>query len=116
MYLVKDTDKCNSLREKAKENSKSFNKSLVEKEKKINYFNELPIHENIDIENLKGYDSCIVIYSREKYTNINDIFLKCLALYGVPLSKSIKANKTNITFLNINLVKKYILLFKIQTI
>ena len=35
MYLVKDTDKCNSLREKAKENSKSFNKSSVEKEKKL---------------------------------------------------------------------------------
>ena len=31
MYLVKDTEKCNSLREKAKENSKSFNTSLVEK-------------------------------------------------------------------------------------
>ena len=34
MYLVKDTDKCNSLREKAKENSKSFNTSLIEKEKR----------------------------------------------------------------------------------
>jgi hypothetical protein len=98
MYLVKDTDKCKSLREKAKENSKSFNTSLIEKEKKINYYNELPIHENIDIKNLKGFDSCIVIYSRDGYTNINDIFLKCLELYGVPLSKSIKANKTNITY------------------
>ena len=58
----------------------------------------MPIHENIDIKNLKGYDSCIVIYSRDGYTNINDIFLKCLELYGVPLSKSIKANKTNITY------------------
>jgi WbqC-like protein family len=98
MYVVKDTDKCNSLREKAKENSKSFNTSLVEKEKKINYFNELPTHENIDINNLKGYDSCIVIYSREKYTIINDIYLKCLELYGVLVSKLIKANKTNVTY------------------
>ena len=65
-YLVKDTDKCNSLREKAKKNSKSFNTSLIVKEKKINYYNELPIHENNDIKNLKGYDSCIVIYSSKK--------------------------------------------------
>ena len=34
MYLVKDTDKCKSLREKAKANSKSFNTSLIEREKK----------------------------------------------------------------------------------
>ena len=48
---------------KAKEKSKSFNTSLIEKEKKINYYNELPFHENIDIKNLKGFDSRIVIYS-----------------------------------------------------
>ena len=35
IYLVKDTDKCNSLREKAKENSKSFNTSLIEKKRKL---------------------------------------------------------------------------------
>ena len=34
----------------------------------------------------------------KKYTNINDIFLQCLELYGVPSSKSVKANKTNITY------------------
>ena len=104
------------MREKAKENSKSFNTSLIEKEKKINYYNELPIHENIDVKNLKGYDSCIVIYSRETYTNINDIFLQCLELYGVPLSKSVKANKTNITYFEYKFREKYILLFKTQTI
>ena len=60
------------------------------KKNKINYYDELPIHENIDINNLKGYDSSIAICFREKYTTINDIFLQCLELYGIPLSKSVK--------------------------
>ena len=40
MYLVKDTDKCKSLREKAKENSKSFN-TLKKKRKLIIIMNYL---------------------------------------------------------------------------
>jgi hypothetical protein len=95
MYLVKDPDRCKSMTERAKD-YQSFNTSLVEKDNASNHFNELPIFENIDIANLKGYDSCIIIYSREGIHEINDIFEKCLSLYGVPISKSIQASKTQI--------------------
>ena len=44
-----------------------------------------------------GYDSCILIYSRSEYKNINDIFHSCLELYGICDSKTIVANKANIT-------------------
>ena len=96
MYLVKDSTKCKSLTEKAKD-THSFNTSLVEKDKANNPFLTLPIIENIDISTIKSYDSCIVIYNREGKNDINDIFEQCLSLYGVPLSKSIHANKSQIT-------------------
>jgi hypothetical protein len=63
--------------------------------------------QNLDITTLKGFDSCIVIYSREKLTNINDIFEQCLALYGCPSSKSIKASKSNITKFEYKMHKKH---------
>ena len=96
MYLVKDTDLCKSLTECAKDTAVSFKTSLIEEQEPKNLFEELPIHENIDIRNLKGYDSCIVIFSRETHSNINDIFEQCLGLFGVPVNKSIKASKSNI--------------------
>ena len=110
MYLVKDAYECNSLREKAKSN-KTFNTSLIEKdEKKKKPFSTLPIHENIDISTLFKNESGIFIYSREGYSNINDIFKTCLELYGIPLSESIKASKTNITqFTYMNKKKMYII-------
>ena len=110
MYLVKDTEKCKSLTERAKENCKSFDTSLLEKEKIVNPFIELPIYENIDISTLKGYDSSIIIYSREGSTDINDIFETCLGLYGIPSSKSVKATKSQITKFEYKLDnKKYII-------
>ena len=96
MYLVKDPSTCKSLTEKAKD-THSFNTSLVEKDKASNPFIELPIYENIDITTLKGYDSCVVIYNRYSKNDINDIFEQCLGLYGIPISKSIQANKSQIT-------------------
>ena len=96
MYLVKDSAKCKSLTERAK-TTHSFNTSLVEKDKAANPFITLPIFENIDISNIKGYDSCIVIYNREGKNDINDIFEQCLGLYGIPLSKSIQANRSQIS-------------------
>ena len=75
MYLVKDTDQCKSLCEKAKDHKVSFNTSLIEPVEIKNLYDELPIYENLDISTLKGYDLCIVIYSREKLTNINIFYL-----------------------------------------
>ena len=98
MYLVKDTDLCKSLTERAKtDNCVSFKTSLVEEPETKNIFDEYPIFENVDIKNMKGYDSSIFIYSREKFTNINDIFEIALEYFGVPVNKSIKASKSNIT-------------------
>ena len=96
MYLVKDPAKCKSLTERAK-TTHSFNTSLVEKDKAANPFKTLPIFENIDVSNIKGYDSCIVIYNRDGKNDINDIFEQSLGLYGIPLSKSIQANRSQIT-------------------
>jgi hypothetical protein len=107
MYLVKNAKKCKSLTEKGKDSTKSFDTSLLEKEESVNNFNTLPIYENIDISNLKGYDSCIVIYSRLEFNNINDIFETCLSLYGIPSSKSIKATKSQITKFEYKLNNKH---------
>ena len=52
MYLVKDSDKCKCLTERAKTNNKSFDTSLMEKDEAINYFLDLPIYENIDVSRL----------------------------------------------------------------
>ena len=44
------------------------------------------------------------------YTNINDIFLICLELYGIPINKTVKASKSNITKFEYNFGdKKYII-------
>ena len=107
MYLVKDTDQCKSMVERAKDHCVSFNTSLIEPTEQKNLYDELPIYENLDITTLGGYDSCIVIYSREKETNVNDIFQQCLALYGCPSSKSIRASKSNITKFEYNFNKKH---------
>ena len=95
MYLVKNSKLCKTLQEKAKKHE-SFNTSLIEQEKPVNYFTELPIYENVDIKNMNGYDSCIFMYSRDGYTNINDIFKICSETFGICDSKTIKANKSNI--------------------
>lgn len=105
MYLVKDIIKCKSMTEKAKD-THSFDTSLVEKDKAANPFLTLPIYENIDVSTIKGYDSCIVIYNREGKNDINDIFEQCLGLYGIPLSESIQANKSQITRFEYELDKK----------
>ena len=79
MYLVKDTDQCKSLVEKAKDHKVSFNTSLIELDEPTNLYDELPIYENLDIKTLNGYDSCIVIYSREKLkenSKIKNKFIK----------------------------------------
>jgi len=107
MYLVRDIDQCKSLTERAKDNCISFKTSLIEEQEPKNLFEEMPIYENIDIKNLKGYDSCIIIYSRETHSNINDIFEQCLALFGIPVSKSIKANKSNISKFEYKINKKH---------
>ena len=107
MYLVKDIDLCKSLCEIAKDNKISYNTSLIEDIQTKNIYDELPIHENLDISNMKGYDSCIIIYSRESYTNINDIFLQCLSLYGIPINKTIKAEKSNIKKFEYKINKKH---------
>jgi hypothetical protein len=110
MYLVKDTDQCKSLCEKAKDHHVSFNTSLIELDEAKNLYDELPIYENLDISTLNGYDSCIVIYSREKQTNINDIFEQCLGLYGCPINKSVQASKSNITKFEYKMHKKHYLI------
>ena len=107
MYLVKDSDQCKSMVERAKDHSVSFNTSLIEPTEQKNLYDELPIYENLDITTLGGCDSCIVIYSREKETNVNDIFQQCLELYGCPSSKSIRASKSNITKFEYNFNKKH---------
>jgi hypothetical protein len=66
MYLVKDANLCKSLMEKAKDSAKSFNTSLVKEQENKNIYDELPIYENADITKLKGFDSCIFIYSRKR--------------------------------------------------
>ena len=107
MYLLKDIDLCKSLCEKAKVFKISYNTSLTEDMTTKNIYDELPIYENLDITNMKGYDSCIIIYSRESYTNINDIFLQCLTLYGIPVSRTIKAEKSNIKKFEYKINKKH---------
>ena len=82
MYLVKDTNLCKSLTERAKDNNVSFKTSLINEPETKNIYD--------------GYDSSIFIYSRESFTNINDIFEICLGEFGIPSSKSIKASKSNI--------------------
>ena len=74
MYLVKDTDQCKSLVEKAKDHKVSFNTSLIELDEPKNLYDELPVYENLDISTLNGYDSCIV-YIQEKNIQILMIFL-----------------------------------------
>ena len=108
MYLVKDSDKCKCLTERAKTNNKSFDTSLMEKDEAINYFLDLPIYENIDVSRLLGYDSCIIIYSRDGgRTDLNDILHKCLELYGIPESKKIYTlNKSQVTNFEYNINKK----------
>ena len=97
MYLVKNTDQCKSLCERAKDTTVSFKTSLIDEAETKNLFEELPIYENIiDVSTITGYDSSIFIYSREGIKNINDIFHACLALYGVPKNKTLKATKSNI--------------------
>jgi len=74
MYLVKDTDLCKSLCERAKDTAVSFKTSLIEETEIKNVFEDLPIYENvIDASTITGYDSSIFIYSREGIKNINDI-------------------------------------------
>ena len=107
MYLVKDIDLCKSLCEKAKDNKISYNTSIIEDLRSKNIYDELPIYENLDVTNMKGYDSCIIIYSRESYTNINDIYLQCLTLYGIPVSRTIKAEKSNIKKFEYKINKKH---------
>ena len=98
MYLVKDTDLCKSLCERAKDTPVSFKTSLIEETEIKNVFEDLPIYENItDVSTITGYDSSIFIYSREGIKNINDIFHQCLGLYGVPKNKTLRASKSNIT-------------------
>jgi DNA replication protein DnaC len=99
MYLVKNTDQCKSLCERAKDTTVSFKTSLIDEAETKNLFEELPIYENVmDVSTITGYDSSIFIYSREycDIKNINDIFHQCLALYGVPKNKTLKATKSNI--------------------
>ena len=97
MYLVKDSNLCKSLVERAKDTAVLFHTTLIEEIEQNNVFETFPIYENIDISNMKRYESAIFLYSRESFTNINDKFKKCLELYGIPKNKTIKASKSNIT-------------------
>ena len=55
------------------------------------------IEENIRPEDILNYESRIFMYSSPSRNNINDIFYKCIELYGIPSTKSIVSDKTNIT-------------------
>ena len=108
MYLVKNEEKCKKMMEQAKDHE-NFNTSIVELKEKENIFNSFKdyneetkqttyrIEENIRPEDILNYESRIFMYSNPSRNNINDIFYKCIELYGIPSTKSIVSDKTNIT-------------------
>ena len=108
MYLIKNQDRCKSMMELGKDHE-NFNTSIIETIQKENIFNSFKdynekskettyrIKENIKAEDILKYDSCIFMYSSPTINNLNDIFYKCIELYGIPSSKSIISDKTNIS-------------------
>ena len=100
MYLVKNEEKCKKMMEQAKDHE-NFNTSIVELKEKENIFNSFKdyneetkettyrIEENIRPEDILNYESRIFMYSSPSRNNINDIFYKCIELYGIPSTKSI---------------------------
>ncbi len=92
MYLIKDSELCKTLTKKAID--KNINTSMVESDS-VNIFEKFEIYENVAVEDIKNYESCIIIYSRVKETNINDIFLKVIEIYN-KIPSNIRSSKTNI--------------------
>lgn len=116
MYLIKNQKRCKELTEKAKSQlNHNFNTSIVKIIEKNNIFDNFKIidendeikyniYDNIKPEDILKYSSCIFMYTNK--TNINDIFTKCIDLYGIPLFDSIISNKINITQFSYNINKQ----------
>ena len=109
-YLIKDTKKIKTMVERAKCNRETnFITSVVEQKELINNFNIYDTLENIDITELTNYKSTDeklnainIIYSRVGYSDISDLFYKCIKHYNI-VPSNIKSNKTKINYFELNL-------------
>ena len=109
-YLIKDTKKIKTMVKRAKCNRETnFITSVVEQKELINNFNIYDTLENIDITELTNYKSTDeklnainIIYSRVGYSDISDLFYKCIKHYNI-VPSNIKSNKTKINYFELNL-------------
>ena len=99
MYLVRDKDIKNRLKEWAKDKKEiNVKSSLFEMEyEKTNIFNEFKIVENVDLNKVTDYDSCIFMFTRINGKNdLNDIFQEFIKIYNeVPTNINAMNHKIN---------------------
>lgn len=104
MYLITDEKIRKKLYEKAKQNE--ISSSLIkDTEKYQNIYALYNIVENVDISNIKNYESSIFMFSNSSISNLNDVFIKVYEQYKIIPSK-IRTIKSNITYFELNLEGK----------
>ena len=100
MYLIKDEKLKKSLSEKAKDKNETVVKSSLfelKLEEKKNIYDEFEIVENVDLNNITNYDSCIFMFTRHNGINdLNNIFEEFIKIYKV-VPSNIKATNHKIS-------------------
>ena len=100
MYLIKDEKLKKSLIEKAKDKNETVVKSSLfelKLEEKKNIYDEFEIVENVDLNNIKNYDSCIFMFTRSDGINdLNNIFEEFIKIYKV-VPSNIKATNHKVS-------------------
>ena len=100
MYLIKDEKLKKSLSEKAKDKNETVVKSSLfelKMEEKKNIYDEFEIVENVNLNNITNYDSCIFMFTRHNGINdLNNIFEDFIKIYKV-VPSNIKATNHKIS-------------------
>lgn len=95
MYLVKDSTLKKSMMEQAKDKASDKNiKSVMFdlKFKSKNMYSELELNENVPLNKITEYKSCIFIYTKENNHDLNDIFKEFIQTYKLVPSNIIATN------------------------
>ena len=105
MYLIRDRDMTNKLKEWGKDKKEvNVKSSLFELEyERKNIFNDHDIIENVDINKITNYESCIFMFTRNGINDLNNIFEDIIKIYNeVPSNINAMNHKINYFELKLN--------------